>query len=219
MSDKLGPLVIKELSIVVATKNNDPTILNPDFLKLKNIIPGDWQPKVKPTCVDIFSQVVHPDGVTITSEQEKISFIDTRFDLDDSRLGDIVGKFLERVPLLHCLAIGINPAGHVKFPDKQRLREFALSNLVNNRKWPDKLKGIGVFYKFDISQQTTFSLRVEEGSLKESNNKIPVLIFSGNFHRNIKQEYQLTTKSALEIIRKCSDDIKIFKHYVENFYL
>ena len=67
-------LVIRELSVVIAGRHHNPSILNPDFLKLNQIVPQDWQLLQSPFCSDMISQVVFNNGVAVVSQQDKIIF-------------------------------------------------------------------------------------------------------------------------------------------------
>lgn len=217
MSDKLGPWELRELGIVIAILNNEPSILNPDFLVRNNIVDADWKQKENPICIGPLSKVVYDNGITITSEQHAVSFTNTQVDKCDgiNKLKDVATKYFQQINNVSCIGVGINPVGHIPFDEKNELRGFVERNLIALKEWPHELEGIAIYYRFNISG-AILNLRIEEGVLKDS--KKPVLIFGGNFHHVVRPDGQLTTsQNVLEIIRECPNDIDTFRKYVQSF--
>lgn len=74
-SEKMENLVrIQNLSVVVAARSHNPTILNPDFLKYNKIVPMDWELESNPICADPVAQVKFTNGISITAEMNKVVF-------------------------------------------------------------------------------------------------------------------------------------------------
>jgi hypothetical protein len=57
-------LKVQEFGIIVAIKDNKPTVLNPDFLKYSGIVP-DSELARQPIFTQNLSQVVYTNGVSI----------------------------------------------------------------------------------------------------------------------------------------------------------
>jgi hypothetical protein len=67
---------VQELVIVIAAKNNNPTILTADFLKYSGIIPSDWELARQPVLTHNASQVIFTNGISIVAETNRIIFIE-----------------------------------------------------------------------------------------------------------------------------------------------
>ncbi|HJW85477.1 MAG TPA: hypothetical protein VJ440_02455 [Candidatus Brocadiaceae bacterium] len=97
---KKSDLQIKEISIVLAAQNHNPSILNADFLKFNDIIPAEWQLKEPPVCIFPFAQVIYDNGVKITSQLEKVVFLEQMADSCEKKLSiaSLACKYVEKVP-------------------------------------------------------------------------------------------------------------------------
>lgn len=67
---------VQELVIVIAAKNNNPTILTVDFLKYSGIIPSDWELARQPVLTNSAAQVIFTNGVSIVAETNRVIFIE-----------------------------------------------------------------------------------------------------------------------------------------------
>jgi hypothetical protein len=107
-------LEVTQLSIVIAAESNNPSILNPDFLKYNGIVSDDWQSADRTVTTGVISQVTYENGVSIVSEPNKINFVERIGDGDYGSLQvpAIAQKYIETLPHVKYTAIGNNPIGH-----------------------------------------------------------------------------------------------------------
>lgn len=211
----------RELSIVLAARNHNPTILNPDFLKYNDIVPSSWKVKEPPICIEPMAQVVYDNGVKITAELDKIIFLEPIIDIENVgsiKIFEMANKYIETLPHVQYNAIGINPKVHIIFDTVDNAKNFIFDTFIKSdvwKKFDDKLinAGVKLSYKFD---QVTLNLSVDASMLKISDNEhIPVALFSANFHHAISGE---TKKEQLEnsskIIGNWQSDIDILKDFL-----
>lgn len=211
----------RELSIVLAARNHNPTILNPDFLKYNDIVPSSWKVKEPPICIEPMAQVVYDNGVKITAELDKIIFLEPIIDIENVgsiKILEMANKYIETLPHVQYNAIGINPKVHIIFDTVDNAKNFIFDTFIKSdvwKKFDDKLinAGVKLSYKFD---QVTLNLSVDASMLKISDNEhIPVALFSANFHHTIAGE---TKKEQLEnsskIIGNWQSDIDILKDFL-----
>ncbi|MBD2492438.1 hypothetical protein [Aulosira sp. FACHB-615] len=65
-------LSIQEIAIVIATKQYNPTILTPDFLKYSGIVPIEWELAQQPVLTNSNAQVVFQNGISIIAQVNRI---------------------------------------------------------------------------------------------------------------------------------------------------
>jgi len=102
-----------EFAIVLAAKSNNPTILNPDFLQYNKIIDRTLELRQPPICTEPFAQVSYQNGITITSQLDKVIFAvrktaESVRDFDE--LFEIAKKYVNLIPHVEYTGIGINPS-------------------------------------------------------------------------------------------------------------
>lgn len=63
---------VQELLIVIAVRQQNPSILTADFLKYTGIIPSDWELARPPVLTNTAAQVVYQNGVSIVAEVNRV---------------------------------------------------------------------------------------------------------------------------------------------------
>ncbi|SRR5258708_45333 len=209
---------IHELSIVVVANNHNPTILNPDFLKYNEIVSKDWEVSGQTICTPAASQVSYKNGVSIVAQFDKVIFAEKAKSTSDSefKIPSIAKKYIETLKHVDYRAVGINPKGHIEGSDATN--SFVLDKFVANGPWK-KFKGIApaasVIFRYQI-EKCLLALTVEHATLQDDQNNTPVILFSGNFHTDIKvQGVDEKLKSLIQIIEKWKADIEVFKKFSE----
>jgi hypothetical protein len=212
-------LVIQELAIVVVGKNHNPTILNPDFLKSNGIVPDEWQLAVAPVCVDPLAQVIFQNGLSIVAQFDKVIFSEP-FSLgtvDPVETPRIAREYLETLPHVDYRAIGINPKGHVVFDDEGAAVRFLTANFLAPGPWhefgnaPVK-PAVKLVYTLDKAE---LNLTVDPAALESEGKRSPVLLFSGNFHRNLSGDTKDERhRRALEVIDNWKADLDTFQSLI-----
>ena len=98
---------IVEFSVVLVATENNPSILNLDFLKYNEIVDPDWQVQGSPVSSPVFAQVSFEGGFTITADQQRVIF--------DQKTGgklvasEVAKRYFQQVPHVPYSGIGINP--------------------------------------------------------------------------------------------------------------
>src|SRR3989304_10635345 len=73
--------IFSEFAIVILASANNPTILNPDFLRINEIVNKDFTPE-KSISTPPISHVKYKEKVAITVDFERLTFADT----DENRI-------------------------------------------------------------------------------------------------------------------------------------
>lgn len=96
-------------AIVLAANSNNPTILNPDFLKYNKIIDEAFELRQAPICTEPFSQVAYKNGLVVTSQLDKVIFstsaVEHGVKFEDLAL--IVKNYVTLIPHVEYTGIGL----------------------------------------------------------------------------------------------------------------
>lgn len=212
-------LIIQELAIVVVGKNHNPTILNPDFLKSNGIVPDEWQLAAPPVCVDPLAQVIFQNGVSVVAQFDKVIF-SKPFALgkvEPVETPRIARKYLETLPHVDYWAIGINPKGHVVFDDEGAPARFLTANFLAPGPWQEfgntpVKSAVKLVYTLEKSE---LNLTIDPTTLESDGKRSPILLFSGNFHRNLSGDTKDERRCcALEVIGNWKADLDTFQSLI-----
>lgn len=178
---------IRELSVVIAAQNHNPTILNPDFLLLNKITQADWVLAQAPVCVEPFAQVEYTNGVSVVSESQKIVFTQSGESLTPESIVAVkmAQQYVKTVPHVDYKAVGINPKGDVGFQAEDGPRRYIMEKLIAQGPWQKygqgPVRGSAVFI-FQL-EAAKLVLTVQEAKQRNLDGTgAAVVIFSGNFH-------------------------------------
>ena len=212
-------LTIRELAVVVVGKNHNPTILNPDFLKVNKIVPADWELSRPPICADIVAQVAYKNGVTVITQPDKIVFseqvaLDAPTEVESP---GIAHRYLETLPHVDYLAVGINPKGHVVFDSSESAEKYLAERFLLKGTWLEfgdasPRSELKLIYTLE---KVRFNLTIETTTLKSDGTGTPMMLFSGNSHHELAGD---ATKerhfSALETVDSWKSDMETFQHLI-----
>jgi len=180
---------ITNFSIVVLAQSNNPSILNPDFLKNNKIVDSSFTPK-KVICTPPISEVTFSEAISIIAEFERIQFIDTNIQRipDDSPIPEIAKKYIEVLRHVRYIATGINFTGHYLCPDKDFAESFLLKRFIKEGEWlsiGDTVQaGLKFIYSFGETKNT---ISIDSAELiKSENEKNPIILFNVNCHHDTK---------------------------------
>ena len=221
-------LVIREFGITISAKSHNPTILSPAFLVMHNIVDKTWElsETEKPICLDPYARVVYQNGIQITSEPQKISFFDPLLgtSIQETPIIDMAKKYLEKVPLVSYVAVGINPSGDISVgDDKDSARIYLLDHILAKKNWDLEAQGpVRAIVNLTIPlQNMTWNLSIEDGFLTLSGEpQKPVVIFRSNLHRIIQdREEKQSWQAATEIIDGWHDDLKTLSDLLRRYFV
>lgn len=212
----LPPLIEKELSIVVVARSHNPTILNPDFLKRASIVPEDWALAQNPVCMPPgFAQVIFTNGISITAQLEKIIFFEP-LETNQTGIGihTIAKNYINVLPHVDYLAVGINPKGHIILEEKKN-QEYLADTFLAPGSWRKIGKApIKTQLKFIFTLDKCLStISISEATTQPSlgTSQQSVLLIEGNFHFDIDTK----DKKIEKICQVIDERENIFKMYRE----
>lgn len=208
-------------SIVVASPQNNPSIMTPQFLREYDIIPADW--KLGLGCESpVFSQATWENGLSIKSEAGRIIF---QYDLNDGQpqpykkeclLGDVAEKYISQLSKVKYTAVGINFSSFCDDIENVQ-QEFPLLFLSSELNQIPNISQESVKISKKIDNFKTQNLTIELGNFvgpgKYSDIKKNPLCLSlkGNLHCLItKTKIQDSWQEAMDIIKSWE---KFYSHY------
>ena len=109
-----------QFSIVVLATDHNPTILNPDFLRLQEIVPADWGWDLAspPITTPPFATVQYESGVSISVESNKLQVADNKItEPTESKIIAMVKRYVAVIPHVRYTAVGINFRSAVELDD------------------------------------------------------------------------------------------------------
>lgn len=211
-----------EFAIVLAANSNNPTILNPDFLRYNKIINDSWELKQPPICTEPFAQVSYKNGVSITSQLDKVIFVVSDIvkngeQFDD--ICDIAKKYINLIVHVDYTGIGINPTYVIKFDDDVKSEEFILNNFLKIEKVDANLFSAGLNLGFSLKDDTVCNLDIKSGKkVVDREKKHDVIVVKANFHHELVRDISAKIKKMNEILELYRSDIDFFENNVISRY-
>lgn len=214
------PLIEQEFSIVVVAQSHNPTILNPDFLKLNEIVPKDWVLAEPPVCIPPgFAQVMFANGVSITAQLDKIIFLESlKTNCTGIGIHTIAKNYIKTLPHVDYRAIGINPKGHILLKENQ-IQEYLADTFLAPGSWrkigkaPMKAQ-LKLTYTLD---KCLCTITISEGIMQPSPEitQRSVLLIEGNFHHEINGNTKdIKLEKACQVIDDRENFFKMYREMV-----
>ena len=217
-------LTVQELALVIVAKNQNPSILNPDFLKYSGIIPTEWEFAGKPIFSNSLTRLSFKNGVSIVGEPNRVIFAEPIADKTTATVlsANIAQKYIQALPNMDFQGVGINPRGFAAFTEIDAARKFITENLLSTGAWKEEGEApmqasLNLTYKL---KNTPFALNITQAELRQKDKTMPIVIFSGNFN------YQVTgnnTEEKLSLMNRAIEnwfgDITTFSDLVNNKFL
>ncbi len=218
------PLTVQELIIVIAAKNQNPSILNPDFLKYSGIVPAEWEFAGKPVFSTNFTRITFKNGVSIIGEPNRVMFAEPIADKTTATvsIAKIAQKYARVLPNMDFQAIGINPRGFVAFTMKDGARNFITEHLLSDGVWKKEGEvpmqaSLNLVYKL---QDTPVALNITQAELRQKDQPIPIVIFSGNFSHQISgNNSEEKLSSITQIVENWFSDVTTFSNLINNKFM
>lgn len=207
-----------DFSLVILANHHNPTILNPDFLNINQIVSDKLQWKVigQPITTPAFSVVEYSSKVTISVEPMKLQVTDiSGSDIAKNEICEIVSNYVRVLPHVQYTALGINftMISIVDNPTSYLIERFLKSGEWNGDN--NHMKSVGFNFTYPLADgNVVFS--IEEGF--QNITKQPLIISRANFHRDLSS--QDTTKKILELLGSIQNDwerfLKLHASIIEN---
>jgi hypothetical protein len=218
-------LDIRQVEFVLAVDKHNPILLNPEFLKSRDVIPVDWELAQPPTYTNGTALVAFQNGIYLAHQGTIIAFFeDTRAkSLENLKVPEIVCKYIKSFPQEHYRAIGLNLEGHTTFDTQDQARDYLFETLLNSEHLHESDQSLvqavsNFIYKLDRGV-LTLTVRNTGLQISETEN-IPVILFAANFHRDIAEIPEEERLQALpQIINNWPIDIATYQDIVNNKFL
>ncbi len=223
--DSAQSMHVRELSVVIAARNHNPTILNPDFLARNEIVSSEWNLAQAPVCVEPFAQVQYQNGISVVSELGKLVFTQagTSLTKEAVEVVEMAQRYVRVVPHVDYRAVGINPKGDVEFPTEDGPQQYIMGALVAQGPWKNygkaPVKASSTFI-FELAEARLF-LTVQEAKLNRPDGTFsPVVSFAANFHYelswNLKEEMMASISNALGGWQNCWTE---YEYLIRNVFI
>lgn len=206
-------LNIQDISITLAIKNYNPTIVTTDFLKGSGVIPIDWEVARSSVVSSRVTRILFKNGIKIEAKIGVITFSETLSNNPTNlQIPNIAHGYVAALPHLEYQGIGINPRRFVTFEKEENgAHKFITETLLAKGEWQNfgtapMLAGINLVYPIKHCQ---LRLAINETKLQMSDGElIPSVLFAGNF------DYRFTDNLLAERIQKISLILKNYHNYI-----
>jgi len=183
-----------QFSTVVAGKAHNPTILNPDFLALRNIVPEEWGWEVAETItIPPLARVQYKNGVTITVEQSKLQVSDlgTTDDPTKTKAVEIATAYVNTLPHVRYTAAGINFHSFIKHdsPESFLKDRFLKSGPWDTNAHPVNATGFRLIYpleggRISLSIDAGEAETVSDEGEQSHRERVSAILVNANFQRD-----------------------------------
>lgn len=213
---------LKEFLIVLAAKNNNPTVLNPDFLKYNKIVPNEWILASPPICIEPMARVEFQNRIAITCEPEKIIFaqyILNKESIEKTPLPSISSKYINTLSHVNYTAVGINLNGHMLFENDDEAIKFIHNKFLKRGTWDEYANGsfkAGIDFSYNFEQKI-FNVSLKNALYKVGNEKhIQVVVASSNSHHDIANSDEAKRiDGAIKVINDWKEDLNAYLNFID----
>ena len=186
---------LTELSVVVVAEQNNPSILNPDFLRHNNIVAEDLAVQEAATIsTSVYSRVAFINNISVTAEPNRVTFARSGQLLtnkDASEIPDIAVRFLKALPHVPYYGVGINPRGFVplasSYPDGIAAALRGSGNWLPHQDVRPEVT-LTTFYRY-VGRMIHITTS-DSGPGSADPSKPRSLLFQANFHYDITESLQ-----------------------------
>lgn len=177
-----------EYSIVVTANDYNPTILNPDFLRINKIVrEEDWGWSLAGPAITTppFATVQYDSGISIVVETNTLLVVDKKVagGVIDSKVSEIVSGYIKHLPHVRYGAVGINFKSLVRLDSAV---DYVKRNFLNVVPWE---RGGYVLDEADLKlkfklKDSRLTLTIDNAIATDgsSGQQSKLLLASSNFH-------------------------------------
>ena len=214
---------IVEFSVVLVVNPNDPSILNPDFLRYNGIVDDSIQVQGDTITTPAFSQVTFEGGLTVKAVPDRVIFEQAgeALTLEDIVCPNMAKQYVEKVPHVPYRAVGINPKGIRSLHDKSPERVlWALSDKGSWTSFKDVMPEIQLKAIYRYNNRAMILDIIEAKKRGKDGSESTGLLFQANIHRDVPQaNQQARIESLASILVLWKNDLEDFRALVEKFNL
>ena len=178
-----------QFSVVVVGDAHNPTILNPDFLASRRIVPKSWGWEVAETITTPpLAMVRYENGVNVTVEQNKIQIADPNVEdgPERSKITEIAAAYVEILPHVRYTAVGNNFQGLIPQPNPG---DYLKERFFKEGEWtksPSDLDAVGLKLSYPLVPAGRLVLAIDaaEATLPNKDDHEEVVVCNANFSRD-----------------------------------
>lgn len=206
-----------ELSVVLVADSNNPSILNPDFLRVNKIVDKDYGIQGTPISTPAFSQVAFNNRITVTSAPDRMIFSQAgTLSEENAMLPKIAKRYLECVPHVPYRAIGINPKGFISGQEPNPVAKMVRDNgsWMSFRDVTPELQ-LKAIYRYN---ERSIFLDIAGANTEENNKKTSGILFQANIHRDLTEtDTESRIKRLSSILDSWGSDLNDFYNLTSKF--
>ncbi|MCC5625281.1 hypothetical protein [Nostoc sp. CHAB 5715] len=219
-------LITQEFGIIIAAKNHNPTILNPDFLKYSGIIPEEWELVRQPTYTQNISQLAFTNGIMIVAEATRVIFIEAieQKAIKEITVAEIAKKYVQTLPNVEYEAIGLNPRGYISFEQQDNAAsQYLAKTYLSGGDW-QSLGTAPVRATLNLVytlERCPFYLTISEAALRNPDEiNTPIVLFNGSFSYEVRSETPLQRVPNMhQILDNWQTDLSNYQEIINTKFL
>lgn len=212
---------LTQFSQVVVGDSHNPSILNPDFLLVNQVVPSSWRSLVRdPITTPALSVVRFDNGVSITVEMNKIQVVDTLQAGEDlgSKVPDLTTKYVQLLQHVRYTAVG-NNFQYMLFVDNPE--GLLMGKFLREGNWncvPAKLDSIGLkfVYRIDPIGQLLLSFDVAEVMDTKGGGRQKVVLCNANFSRDCNPT--TPALNSVDHLQRFNEDWKTLREVIHEVF-
>jgi hypothetical protein len=197
-------LEVQELALVIAVKQQDPSLLTPDFLRYSGIVPQEWELSRQPVRSQQVAQVSYQNGISVLAYPDRTVLVESLSDKSEEsvEIPTIAQRYSEVLRNMDYQAMGINFRGYASFPGEgEGAHHYICNTLLSPGSWQNMgtapmRAGLNLVYPFERNQ---LNLSVQEAMLQLSEEeRLPVVLFTANFETQLKGATEVERLTQLQ---------------------
>lgn len=222
-----GTLEITKFSIVIVARNNNPSILNPDFLKINKIIADDWETTSPIFTTEQLSQVVYKNQISIQVQPDKLIFNEAINNNNfQGLIPNIARKYLEVLPHVNYSALGINIISHVIAENSDEIDNYFGEYILRSGDWK-KYQNVSPNPSFSLNYplencQINISISPAKIESQEADYQHKsVILFTGNIHRDFSdlKDLEKQREKLKQYLGSWENDLKDYQNIINQCLL
>lgn len=200
-------------SVVVVAAANNPTMLNPDFLRHNGIVGTRWRLSEShpPLTTPLLSEVTFEGGLVVRADQNRVTFEQrgSALSLEDVACVDMAKGYLKTAPQVPYIAFGVNSRAMVRNSPFSRLSDMLRSN-------GSEMTFDSIVPQFELKaiyemKDKRLTLELQEGQDDHG----PFRLCHANIHRDIAEtNQQMRVNSMLSSLDSWRNDLNEFRTVV-----
>ncbi len=219
-------LDIQEVGIVLSVKNLNPQVINPDFLKMSGVLPGDWELDKNPVVNNRLVQLTFKNGVNIVAQAGSVTFSQSVNPKNEQPLliGEVATRYVEKLPNAEYQGVAIAPKNVLAFGEQQDAsKKYIVEQLLASGDWRNVGQGI-IQANLNIAYQMAkcqLNISINQVNLQQPDKPdISGLLFAGSFNYPITNATgdQLIVQMK-EAIANWDNDLKTFQEVINQKFL